>query len=192
MSCTSGISDPFQSSPPGRNDCPLPVPGSVKLLMVVSCGEVTDDGPMALLPPLPMDLELTGPDESQGEEEKPDRNPPSLQVLISLVWREKGVETGVWLSQCAEAVEPLTAASVSVVAWVTDVASTVSERASLGQPLCWWSATCSCSQSSLMLASEANWALTGTPEMVGSLSRPALAWMASSILEKQMRASSDW
>jgi hypothetical protein len=38
-----------------------------------------------------MEVELTGPDESQGEE-KPDRNPPSLHieelpgVLISLAW----------------------------------------------------------------------------------------------------------
>lgn len=70
---------PLQSSPPGRNDCPVLFPGSVKLLtvlVVASCGEA-----------MPMEVELTGPDDSQGEE-KPERNPPSLHIeelLTSLV-----------------------------------------------------------------------------------------------------------
>lgn len=63
--------------------------GRVKLLTVLvaaSCGEATEQGPLfeALLP---MEVELTGPDEIQGEE-KPERNPPSLHIeelLISLV-----------------------------------------------------------------------------------------------------------
>ena len=162
-------------------------------------------------PALPIEVELTGPEESQGEE-KPERNPPSLHMdelpgvlvmLISLVWREKGVELGVWPSHCVWRPVALLTASDSdkEVLWgPTDVTSVDSARASFGQPLCcccWFCfselmPTCKRSQSSLMLASEANWALTVTPEMDGFLSSPVFAWTASSMLEKQINASSDW
>lgn len=166
------------------------------MAVVASCGEVIEQGPLEV-------EELTGPDESQGEE-NPERNPPSLHMdpgvlvmLISLVWRANGVELGAWPSQCGRVVALPTSASDKEVLWTTvDVVSADSALVSPGQHLCWCCSelmpTCSCSQSSLILASEANWALTGTPEMEGFLSSPAFAWMASSTLEKQISASSDW
>lgn len=108
--CNSG--GKIQSIPPGRKDCPLAqLLGSAKLpMVVVSCGGVMEQGSLeaAPPPPLPIEVELAGPEESQGEE-KPERNPPSLHMdelpgvlvmLISLVWRAKGVEVGVGGSHC--------------------------------------------------------------------------------------------